>query len=252
MKSKSEKDVRRLYSDLSWIWGIVSTPEEYMEESELFSRVIKEHSKIEVKTLLHLGCGRGCNDYTFKKHFTVTGLDISEEMLKLARKLNPEVTYICGDMRTVQLGKHFDAVAIPDSIGYMRSEEDLHRVFYTAYEHLKPGGAFLILVEESSEKFKQNRTTSETHSQGDVEIAFIENSYDPDPKDTTFETTFIFLVRRRGELEIFTDRHLGGIFKLETWHILLKETGFEVKEMKFEHSTFAEGESLPMLICTKP
>ncbi|UCG93567.1 MAG: class I SAM-dependent methyltransferase [Candidatus Aerophobus sp.] len=220
----------------------MSTPEEYKEESELFHRVIKEYSKIHVKTLLHLGCGGGRNDYTFKKHFMVTGLDISEDMLKLARELNPEATYFCGDMRTVRLGKLFDAVTIPDSINYMKSEEDLRSVFFTAYEHLKPGGVFLILIEETLEKFKQNRTTSSIHSQGDIQIVFIENSYDPDPNDTTFETTFIFLVRRRGELEIFTDRHLGGIFKLETWHNLLKEIGFEVKQMKFEHSTFAEGE----------
>ncbi|MFQ6136979.1 MAG: hypothetical protein ACE5PM_07350, partial [Candidatus Hydrothermarchaeales archaeon] len=41
-------------------------------------------------------------------------------------------------------------------------------------------------------------------------------------------------------------------FKMETWHGLLKEGGFEVKQMKFKHSTFAEGGHLPVLVCTKP
>jgi SAM-dependent methyltransferase len=97
MKILSGKDERRLYSDLAWTWPIISPVEDYIEETELFGKLIKEHSTIEVKTLLHLGCGGGHNDYTFKKHFKVTSVDISEDMLALAKKLNPEVNYQYGD-----------------------------------------------------------------------------------------------------------------------------------------------------------
>jgi hypothetical protein len=85
-----------------------------------------------------------------------------------------------------------------------------------------------------------------------VEITFIENYYNPDPNDTNYEATFIYLIRVGGKLEVHTDRHLCGIFKLETWLELLKATGFEVKQVKFTHSTFTEGESYPILICIKP
>ena len=98
----------RAYSELAWTEPIIAPPEEYVEETELFSKVIKEHSKIETRTLLHLGCGAGGNDYTFKRHFKVTGVDISEDMLEIARKLNPEVTYLYGDMRTIRLKERFD------------------------------------------------------------------------------------------------------------------------------------------------
>lgn len=252
MKSKSENDSRRLYGDLAWLWPIVSPPEDYAEESEFISRVIKDHSKVGVKTLLHLGCGGGRNDYTFKKHFKVTGSDISEDMLALARKLNPEVIYHSGDMRTMRLEECFDAVIIPDSINYIKTIEDLHSTLTSAYEHLKPGGVFLTVVEQYTEQFKQNHTEYSIHSQGDVEIVFIENLYDPDPSDTSYEVTFIYLVRRKGRLEIYTDRHLCGIFKLQIWNNLLKKVGFEVKQMKFEHSTFEKGKYLPLFVCTKP
>ena len=69
MKILSGKDERRLYGDLAWTWPIISPVEDYIEETELFSKLIKEHSTIEVNTLLHLGCGGGHNDYTFKKTF---------------------------------------------------------------------------------------------------------------------------------------------------------------------------------------
>lgn len=252
MKILSGKDERRLYGDLAWTWPIISPVKDYIEEAELFSKLIKEYSKIEVKTLLHLGCGGGHNDYTFKKHFKITSLDISEDMLTLAKKLNREVNYQYGDMRTIRLEERFDTVMALDSINYIKTEEDLQRTFITAYEHLKPGGAFLTLVEQIAGQFKQNNTTCSTHSQGDVEITFIENYYDPDPNDTNYEATFIYLIRVGGKLEVHTDHHLCGIFKLKTWLKLLKEVGFKVTQNKFEHSTFVKGESHPLLICIKP
>ncbi|MFQ5883968.1 MAG: class I SAM-dependent DNA methyltransferase, partial [Thermoplasmata archaeon] len=224
---------------------------DYVEETELFSKIIKEHSRIEVRTLLHIGCGAGHNDQVFKRHFEVTGVDISEEMLKLARKLNPEVTYHVGDMRTIRLDKSYDAVAILDSIDYMSTVEDLRSAFVTTYDHLKPGGIFLTYVEECKERFKQNKTDCSTHSKGDVRVVLIENGFDPAPEDTSFVARFVYIILRRGELDIQTDRHICGVFELRTWHDLLKEVGFELKEMKFEHSTFPEGEHLPMFVCVK-
>jgi hypothetical protein len=133
----------------------------------------------------------------------------------------------------------------------MKSEEELNQVFQTAHEHLNPGGVFLTVVEESSEHFKQNRTISSTHAQGGIQITFIENSYDPNPEDNHFEMTFIYLVREKGVLEIFTDSHIWGAFNMETWRRLLKKAGFSFQELDFEHPTFLEDEFLPMFVCLK-
>lgn len=95
-----------MYNDLAWTEPIISLPEEYAEETELFSKIVKEHSKNETGTLLHFGCDTGGNDYTFKKHFNVDRVDISEDMLEITRKLNPEITYFYGDMRTIRLLEH--------------------------------------------------------------------------------------------------------------------------------------------------
>ena len=250
--ASEKKDTRRLYHDLSWIWPIVSPPEDYVEETEFFIRAIKEKAAIEIRTLLHLGCGGGRNDYTYKNHLEVTGVDLSSEMLKMARDLNPGLNYICGDMRTIRFGMLFDSVTALDSINYMKTEGELRQTFQTAYDHLNPGGIFLTIAEETREQFKQNRTIASTHTQGDTQVTFIENSFDPDPSDDHFEITFIFLVRKGTKLEIHTDSHQCGLFKKETWHRLLRKTGFEVEELKFEHSTFLENEFLPLFVCLKP
>lgn len=246
MNPSSPKDQRRLYGDLAWTWPIISPPEDYAEESEQLAEVIRKHSKIEVKSLLNLGCGGGHNDYTLKKHFEVTGVDVSRSMLEIAQKLNPEVSYLVGDMRTVRLGKVFDAVAIFDSINYMLTEEELHSAFTTAFMHLKPGGIFITYQENSLGGFKQNHTEYSTHSKGDITITFIENYHDPDPTDTTLESTFVYLIRNRGQLRIETDHHVLGIFARKTWLTLLRKAGFSVEVLDMP---ILEG--IPSLMCTK-
>jgi len=101
------------YNDLAWTGRILTPPNEYVEETELLVNAIKEHSINEVKALLHLGCGTCGNDYTFKRHYKVTGVDICENMLEIASDLNPEVVYHHGDMRTIELGKSFDDMVVP-------------------------------------------------------------------------------------------------------------------------------------------
>ena len=91
------------YNDLAWTEDIVSSAEDHADEAAGYCRIIKDNSEIESKTLLHLGCGAGMYDYTLKKHFKVVGVDISKKMIDIAKNHNPEVTYICGDMRSIRL-----------------------------------------------------------------------------------------------------------------------------------------------------
>jgi SAM-dependent methyltransferase len=251
-----EKPKCRAYNELAWTEAIIAPPEEYVDETELFSKVIKEHSKIEPKILLHLGCGAGGNDYTFKKHFRVKGVDISGDMLEIAKELNPEVIYIQGDMRTIKLKECFDAVAIPDSIGYMTTVEDLRSTIFTACKHLKSGGVLLIMA-NIKEEFTENNFVY-TGSKGDVQITVFENNYIPDPSGTTYEATLIYLIRHRGKLEIYTDYHTIGLFGLDTWFDILREAELEVKDEKkierlYDRFILGEGKySLRMFVCIKP
>lgn len=221
--------VERLYGDLAWLWPLVSPPEEYVSEASEFLRVIRKYARRQVESLLDLGCGAGHNDATLQQHFQVTGVDLSQPMLQQARRLVPEALFLQGDMRSLELEQRFDAVIIADSIGYMLDEVDLLAAFRTAYNHLKPGGVFCTYAEETPERWEQNGVYSETFHQGDLDVVMVENYYDPDPLDTTYEITFVYLIRQKGELRIETDHHKNGIFAVDTWIRLLKEAGFQVK-----------------------
>jgi SAM-dependent methyltransferase len=245
----------RSYGDLAWTEPLLAFPAESADGVRHFVRIIRDHSRIEARTLLHLGCGAGTFDHTFKKTFAVTGVDVSEEMLGLARKLNREVRYVRGDMRTVRLGERFDAVAIPDSIGYMTTRRDLRRALATADVHLRPGGVLLV-VALVREDFRENNFVY-TGSRGDVDLVVFENNHARGPRSTTYEATVVYLVRRKGRLEIVSEVHTQGLFPLAAWRALLRERRFRLGQRKLDHSydPFLVGDGryrVRIFACRKP
>jgi len=224
----------RAYGDLAWTEPLLASPEEYADATRHFMSVIRDNSRLEVRTLLHLGCGAGGHDHTFKRGFEVTGVDISEGMLAHARALNPEIRYLRGDMRTVRLGETFDAVAIPDSIGYMTTRADLRRAIATADRHLRPGGALLI-VALVREDFRENNFVY-AGARGDVELVVFENNHARGPRSAAYEATVVYLIRRKGKLEIVSEVHTQGLFTMAVWRSLLRERGFRLAQRKLDHS----------------
>ncbi len=243
------------YNELAWTEPILAPPESCREEIENYCLVIRKHSQIESSTLLHLACGAGSYDYTFKKHFQVTGVDLSGAMINVAKKINPEVDYLEGDMRSVNLGKPFDAVVIPESIGYMTTKEDLNKTISTATAHLKPGG-ILLIVAHMKEEFQENNFAY-TGSANDIDITVFENNYILKPQGDIYEATIVYLIRKAGELQIYNDRHLIGLFTTKVWMELLSDQELEVKQFSLNerYGSFILGEGdypMTMFACLKP
>jgi SAM-dependent methyltransferase len=247
-------ETMRLYHDLSWLWPIIAPPEDYIEEKEFLIHLIKEYGAEKVKTILNLGSGGGNLDFVLKREFIITGIDISLQMMALAQKLNPEVEYIPEDMRSARLNRKFDAVILHDAVAHMETIEELKAAFLTGYEHLNKGGILITLAEEWSEHFVQNRTIVKNHKKDNLELTYITNNYDPDPSDSTYECTFVYLIRREGFLETQTDRMVLGMFPLNSWNEALREVGFEVVQLKSPRANIADGladESYPVFVGIK-
>ena len=121
----------RFYGELARWWPLVSPPEDYAEEAA-FAAVLLRSAARPVRELLELGSGGGHNAVHLKAHFAMTLVDLAPEMLAVSAAINPELEHVEGDMRTVRLGRTFDAVMIHDAIAYMLTEDDLRATFATA------------------------------------------------------------------------------------------------------------------------
>ena len=228
------KDTCRLYTDLAWLWpmwGDAAT--EYAHYCQHVTGLIRRYAKRPVATLLDIGCGGGKNVFNLKQEFKVTGVDLSSTMLEQAKVLNPECTFAQGDMRTCRLGRAYDAVLMDDAISYMSCLTDFEAAFRTAHAHLKPGGVLVATPDVTTETFQQNRTSTTQVTRDGLDVVFVENVYDADPTDEQYETTILYLIRDNGRLRIETDHWTMGIFTLDTWRHVLRETGFEVHEGRY-------------------
>ncbi len=241
------KDTCRLYTDLAWLWPMWGDAAEYEDYCELVADLIRQHARLPVTTLLDIGCGGGKNIMNLKREFSVTGMDLSPTMLAQAKELNPECTFFQADMRTFRYGRTFDAILMDDAISYMNCREDFESAFRTAYAHLNKGGILVVTPDVTLETFQQNKTTATQSRRDRLEVVFIENIYDPDPEDDQYETTILYLIRDQGRLRIETDHWTLGVFSIDTWRNVLRETGFDLQEGRYEY----EGDEYTMFACVK-
>ncbi len=243
------KDTCHLYTDLAWLWPLWGDPaDEYAVYCRHVTDLIERHARRPAVTLLDIGCGGGKNVCNLKGRFRVTGMDLSPTMLAQASDLNPESTFVQGDMRTFRFGTTFDAVLMDDAISYMTCLPDLVAAFRTASAHLDPGGVLVATPDVTTETFRQNETivtpATRAGARNELDVVFVENVYDPDPADEQYETTVLYLIRDHGRLRVETDHWTMGLFSLDTWRRVLRAAGFEVYEGRYsagehEYAAFA-------------
>ena len=93
--------------------------------------------------VLDLGCGNGHKTACLADRFDVTGVDISEEQLRLARAEIPDATFLHADLAELEVpAKSYDAVTAFYSISHVPRDEHA-ALFGKVARWLRPGGLFL-------------------------------------------------------------------------------------------------------------
>lgn len=218
----------KFYNDLASWWHLISDPADYAEEVAFFLPLLAEVTARSAPTLLELGSGGGNNALHMKTAFASTTLvDLSTGMLAVSRILNPDCEHLEGDMRTVRLGRTFDAVFIHDAIDYMTTLDDLRAALTTAYLHCIPGGMVLLVPDDVQETFEPD-TDHGGHDGEGRSVRYLEWSDDPDPTDTTCIVDYVFILRESDQAPLVEhERHIVGLFPRDQWLSLLREVGFQ-------------------------
>ncbi len=132
------------------------------------------------RTVLELGSGGGNSAYHLKSRFEMTLVDLSPNMLAVSRALNPECEHVQGDIRTVRLGRTFDAVFVHDAICHMTTESDLRAALKTAFVHCRPGGAALFVARlRARNLFREPRSGRQRHRTRQRPFPAVDHRPDP-------------------------------------------------------------------------
>jgi SAM-dependent methyltransferase len=223
----------KLYSELAVWWPLLSAVEDYAEEAAFFAKVLLDAGLPPSPSLLELGCGGGNNAYYLKRTFSDMVLsDLSADMLAVSRALNPECGHVQGDMRSLRLGREFDAVFVHDAIEYMTTEADLRRAMETAWFHCRAGGVALFVPDHVRETFAPS-TDHGGHDGSGRGLRYLEWMSDANPDDTQCEVDMVYVLREEGQpLRVEHERHRHGLFPRATWIALLESLGFEPRVIR--------------------
>jgi SAM-dependent methyltransferase len=178
-----------------------------------------------------------------KKKFEMTLTDLSPQMLKLSKRINPELPHKAGDMRTLRLGAEFDCVLIHDAIMYMTSPRDLGRAIKTAALHLKPGGLLLIQPDFLEETFDPKLDRGGHKGDGRaLEYVATEKRRGSSNK---VDVRFSIKLSENGKTRLVADRHVVGLFPRRLWLAAIKDAGLSAKRLgdPYERENF---------LCRKP
>lgn len=134
-------------------------------------------------------------------------------------------------MRTLRLGRTFDAILIHDSICHMTTRRDLRAALETAFVHLRPGGAAIFSPDSVRESFGDYADSDEA-SQGDRAVSWLEWSWDPDPNDETCRADYAFMLREGDSMRVEHDSFIEGLFSTQTWMDSIRQAGFAVETFR--------------------
>ena len=129
-----------LYTSLASIYeAMYQSFIDYQEEYAFYSQLLLQYKK---QSVLEIGCGSGNLARSFiENNFHYTGLDLSDDMLAIAKKNNPSASFMQGYMQNFSLKAKVDACIITGrTISYLVSNKDVLDTFHTIHQHLNPSG----------------------------------------------------------------------------------------------------------------
>lgn len=223
---RDDRDRPALYGELAGWWPLISPPEEYAEEAGFVAGLLDELAP--GTEVLELGSGGGHNARHLRDRFQLTLVDLSPEMLAVSRALNPGCEHLEGDMRSVRLGRTFDAVFLHDALAYLTSVEDLRAAVATAFAHCRPGGVAIFVPDDTAETFRPGTDHGGSDGPDGRGVRYLEWSTDPDPDDGSVRVDYVFVLRRPGhDVRIVHDVHRCGLFPRAAWLASLAGAGFQ-------------------------
>jgi SAM-dependent methyltransferase len=224
----------RFYGDLAPWWPLISPVAEYESEAAFIATLLHSATR-PVVDLLELGSGGGNVAWHLRRHFELALVDLSPQMLAVSRQLNPRCPHTVADMRSVRLGRSYDAVLIHDAIDYMTTTEDLAAAVRTTFVHCRPGGMAIFLPDHVAETYAPGTDHGGVDGDDGRAARYVAWSWDPDPADTWVQTLYAFILRSRdGTVEVAHELHRTGVFPRDVWLDLLTEAGFEPSALEEE------------------
>ncbi|MEI5905769.1 class I SAM-dependent methyltransferase [Bacillus spongiae] len=244
------------YGKFAYVYDYLMSDVPYEEWMTFTLARLQEH-QITPQKVLDLACGTGEMSCRFAKEgWSVTGVDLSEEMLMVAQEKSTKqklsLSLYQQNMSELEGLGAYDLITIYcDSLNYITNEESIQSTFQRVYEHLDNEGLFIFDVHTP---YKVNSIfMGNTFTERDDLVSFIWDCLPGEwPLSVEHDLTF-FALEESGQYERFDEIHVQRTFTSERYQEWLKAVGFEVKDIYYDfyhNEAFDQAERM-FFVCQK-
>jgi ubiquinone/menaquinone biosynthesis C-methylase UbiE len=213
-------EIMAKYYDEMYSW------KDYEKETQRLVEIIGKYKSTEGTNLLDVGCGTGAHINYLRQRYKVTGVDLSEEMLKVARDRFKDVRFVQQNMASMNVGMKFDIItSLFGSIGHLTTEEEVVNTIKSFSEHLNTGGVVIIEPFVTEENVHPKTIGLLTLDNPDIKIARVNASR---MEGNILYLNFHFLIATEESVEHFIDPSPMGIFPKSLFRNAMEDNGLKV------------------------
>jgi SAM-dependent methyltransferase len=183
--------------------------------------------------VVDLGCGSGVwASELIRAGYRVLGIDISEPMIRIARKRAPSAEFRVSSLFKTKIPRCSAVTSIGECLNYMfeptPGATEIRRLFSQVHQALEPGGIFIFDIAEPGQV--QTNGKSKGFTEGNDWIVLVEK--DEDQRRSVL-TRRIITLRKVGEhYRRLEEVHRQRLFKAPDIAAQLRGSGFRVRTVR--------------------
>lgn len=225
-----------MYNEFAYLYDNLINDVDYKNWTDYYFKIFKRYG-INPKLGLDLGCGTGSLTVEFSKRgVEMTGIDISEDMLMVAREKSEgmDILYLNQDMTQFELYGTVDfIVSSLDCMNYITDKRDLLKVMKLANNYLEPGGLFIFDI-NTRHKLENVIGNNTFIFENDDCFCSWQNEYDKKRKISDFYLTFFC---KSGEEYLrFDEQHSERAYEIDEIKSLIEGSGMRLLKVYHDRS----------------
>ncbi|MHA2357371.1 MAG: class I SAM-dependent DNA methyltransferase [Candidatus Heimdallarchaeaceae archaeon] len=227
----------KIYLDYAWAYHeMYQVIFDYDREFKMYDKIL---SKLKCKRILEIGCGSGNLASRFiNQGYDYTGLDISEQMLEISRKLVPEGNFILGDMRNLNFQEKFECILVTGrTFTHMTTNNDVMKALTSIHQALDENG-WLVFDNFNADVIFRNFKEGMVHKSKSGNRKYTRESKTSLLLDHgwTWKWNAHYKIEEDEKIEEFDDEIILRAFTESDLSLFLAMNGFETKEFRKEES----------------
>ena len=225
---QSLQEVSKVYNRFAYVYDKLINDIDYNKWAEYYFKIFSRYG-LKPKLGLDLGCGTGNMTLELSKRgIDMTGIDISEDMLMVAREKseNQNILYLNQDMTEFELYGTVDFIVSGlDCLNYITDKRDLLKVMKLVNNYLDPGGLFIFDI---NTRYKMENIYGDNTFilENDEVFCSWQNEYDKKRGTCDFYLTF-FCKGEKG-YERFDEVHTERAYDIDEICAIIEKSGMRL------------------------